>query len=465
MSQISAEQIKATFLDCQDVKMITYSSDVQETLVLYTEGMVDEFIIQTRILSQLDQEYARHDFELLEFVHSLPFVRYEDVPNLLETGKKLFTGCLILYAPTAGLYFFSIPNIPNRQPEESAMEVTVKGARDSLTEDVTMNTALIRKRLRTPSLRCLHYTIGTDSQTKVNLLYMEKIESPILEEVKTRLSSIDVDVLTTSIVEESLASSPHSIMHTVDVTSRPDYAVSNLQRGRFCVLIDGSPIAVLGPAGLFLLLKSPEDDYLPYFYVSFERFLRIFGLMMAILAPAFWVSLISYHPDQLPLKLLATVSVSRTGIPIPPIVESLVMQLLFELFREAGVRLPSAVGQTVAVVGGLFVGDAAIRAGLTSPSMLVVTATSAVATFTLINQSLSGTVILLRFVSLFLSSFLGLYGFFLSVFGILLYLSSLESYGLPFLYPFAPIEPKLMFDSAFVRPWTVKNKKQRRGAS
>lgn len=183
---------------------------------------------------------------------------------------------------------------------------------------------------------------------------------------------------------------------------------------------------------------SPEDFYIGYFPVIFERLIRAMGLFIALFLPGLYIAIATYHQEQIPLTLLATLNMNRKGVPFPTPLEAFIMLILFELFREAGIRLPNVIGQTLAVVGGLIIGESAIRAGLTNPSMLVVIGTTVVASFTLINQTLVSTVSILRMGVLLLSSLLGVFGFLLSLFSIVTYLANLRSFGLPYLAPAAP---------------------------
>jgi hypothetical protein len=236
-------------------------------------------------------------------------------------------------------------------------------------------------------------------------------------------------------------------------------------------LIDGAPAALIAPINIQYLLKSAEDMYMPYFFVTFERLMRYFAFFAAVLLPGLSISFISYHAEHLPLPLMATISLNSYGVPTSPTVELMAMLLLFDLFREAGVLLPKAVGQTVSCIGGLIVGDALIRAGLTSPNVIVIVAITFMAQFVLINQSFATTVILMREYVLLLSSVLGLFGFLIAIFSIMLYLSTLKSFGMPYLSelrdplgidsikaviqfpkPFQRIPPKFL--------WTKKTQKQ-----
>ncbi len=173
--------------------------------------------------------------------------------------------------------------------------------------------------------------------------------------------------------------------------------------------------------------------------MSFQRLIRLIGVSIAVFLPGLWVAIITYHQDQLPFTLLATIVLARQGVPLPAPLEAFIMISLFEIFKEAGMRLPIAIGQTLSVVGGLIIGQAAINAGLAAPGTLVAMATSVVATFTLVNQSLAGTVSILRFIVLAASSMLGLFGFIASMFFLLVYTVNLTSFGVPYLAPISPV--------------------------
>ncbi|WP_279401732.1 spore germination protein [Piscibacillus salipiscarius] len=203
-------------------------------------------------------------------------------------------------------------------------------------------------------------------------------------------------------------------------------------------------------------MKTGEDYEYPWLFNSFERLLRIVGMIIGITLPGFWVALAAFHPDQIPLVFLSSASQARQGIPLPTPVEALILVLLFDLLKEAGLRLPFSVGQILGVVGGLIIGDAAIRAGITSPANVVMIATSTVATFTISNQSLSGIVSLIRIFILIISSFLGLFGFFVATFFVLIHIANLRSFNLPYLAPLAPFTPKDIVNSLFHMPEKLK---------
>ncbi|TCN00805.1 GerA spore germination protein [Paenibacillus sp. BK033] len=375
--------------------------------------------------------------------------------------SSLYSGSVIAVdEATRSVYSFDVASIPGRQPEESTMELSVKGPRDGFVEGISTNIALVRRRLRTPDLHVEYMKIGTESQTEISIMYMKsKAEPSLVNEARNRLQAIDIEALySSSELEELVSDRPKSLFPLVDYIGRPDYVVQALMQGRVCLFVDGNPSVIIIPGNLTLLIKSPEDAHLPFYYVSLERLLRIGGFILAICLPGFWVALSAYNTDQIPFTLLATVTNSRIGLPISTTMEMFLMMTMFELFREAGVRLPRPVGQTVSVVGGLIIGDAAIRAGLTSPTMLVAAAVTAVSTFTLVNQTLGGTVSILRYFVLILSSIFGIFGFFVSVFIILIYMCSLETFNQNYMQPIAPIKWRELISGLLQKSWKSRAK-------
>ncbi len=429
---------------------LTNSKETQKMVVVYCNGLTDYTILLNTIFPDIQEKYSNYSLKGVEHLNCSMQMQWsindQDVDATLL--DKVFNGfTAIVIAQT--IYFFNTSDPPKRSLEESNSEVSVRGPRDSFVEDISSNIALVRKRIKSNSLVTTSFVIGERSQTKVMLIYLTDIQNKqMIKEVTERLNNIKIDFLNSdNQLLGFLSDNNFSLFPVLKATSRPDSVVSSLGVGRFAIFMDNSPNVLIGPANLGLLLKTAEDDHTPYYYATFEIILRLFGLIIALFLPSFWVALSSFNADQIPFPLLATVASSRLGIPFNATFEMLLMLFLFELFREAGVRLPKAVGQTVSVVGGLIVGSAAIQAGVTSPTMLVIASLTAVATFTLGNQAFYGTVSILRFSSIFLSSFLGMLGFFISLYVILAYLAKLESFGLPYLSPISPFVKKDFFKS------------------
>ncbi|MBZ5753777.1 spore germination protein [Metabacillus rhizolycopersici] len=435
---VSIDQLKIWFEGSSDIVIRTRAYHDHTLDFLYCPHLVDMKFINEAIFPAINAVIEKNghlNFELLNNV--LEVSKLKDLNNVkTEIEEKLFSGELLIFSHDLNDFFFiPVSNFPKRGPEESNLESSIRGPRDGLVENISDNMALIRQRLKTSSLKSIEYTIGERSRTKILLLYIDDIMNPsILEDVKNRLDSIKVDIVASSYeIEEFLYDNTFTLLPLMDNSGRPDFAVQSLTQGRFVILVDGNPTCLIGPTNFNQILYSPEDAQDSFFYVSMVRILRLLAIFTTIFLPGFYISLVTFQIDQIPYSLVATISASRIGLPISAPVEAFIMLVLFELFKEAGVRLPKAVGQTVAVLGGLFIGDAAIRAGLTSPACLVIVAITVISGYILTNQTMSGNIVILRFLVLAFSSILGLYGFFIVLFLILTTVVSLESFGQPYM--------------------------------
>ncbi|MCC3374300.1 spore germination protein [Cohnella sp. REN36] len=453
MSQVNAfrdwdeEKLRSYYRGSEDIKFSTgsFGAAGESLTLVYCEGLGDIKQLFETVIPTLEQSFPEGEPPAEAWSSLQARLDLTELQTDHDLSLRLFSGALLLFHHRSRRVFaHAMGNIPKRDPSESTTEISLKGPRDGFTEELTMNVALIRKRLRTPELHNEKFTLGKQSQTEVSLMYISGVVQPaLLKEARARIQSFEADsLLSSSQLEEALGDNVYSLFPLIDYIGRPDFVAQALVRGRLAVLVNGSPMALVLPSNLMEQIKSPEDLHLPYYFVAFERTLRISGLIIAIFLPGFWVALCAFNSEQLPFHLLATVANSRVGLPLSVALEAILMLGMFELFREAGSRLPKAVGQTVAVVGGLIVGDAAIRAGLTSPTTLVVSAVTAVSTYTLVNLSLSGTVSIMRLFVLICSAVLGMFGFFISMFSIVAYMSGLTSLGIGYLEPMSPVSFK-----------------------
>ncbi|WP_020618964.1 spore germination protein [Paenibacillus daejeonensis] len=447
--------LRQWFADCGDVTCISHPIGKEEhdrkVWLIYSSGLIDSSKITQFVLPPLQNIPLGIDKTIPLLPIELVALR-PDQYNEQEIGTLVFSGKLVLFfEANAKLYFFDIADIPGRPPEESNLEVSIRGPKDGFTDNIEQNLALIRKRIRSTTLSCELWELGTRSQTKTALLYLKDVaEDEMIDDIRNRLNHISIDsILTLAHLEDVLNDSHVPLFPLLAHSGRPDFIAQCLINGRFVLLLDGNPTASVAPATLPLLLKSPEDAHFPFLSVAFARFLRLIGFFISIFLPGFFISLNNFHQDQLPFPLLATITNSRLGLPFSAAQEMLFILILMEIFREAGARLPTSIGQTLTVVGGLIIGDAAIRAGLISPTMVVVTAITIVASSTIGNQTLGGVLATLRFTVFFISAILGLFGFFMCFLLLLIYLGSMNSFGVPYLSPIAPLNirdlPKALF--------------------
>lgn len=456
--------MKQLFSSSSDVTMKTMKKDdSKETfLLVYCGPLIDSVFLDEVVLPKVNQHSLD---ETLENISRMIQVQKKDKKEITseELSKLIFSGKLMMTTNKNNLiYFYDISKVPSRTPDESVTEVSVRGPKDGFVEDLMINLGLVRKRLKTSSFIVEEYIVGKRSQTKVALLYIRDIiNEELLKNIKEKLNQINTDVLTGSSQMEELIVDKQvfSLFPLVNHSGRPDFVVDSLNQGRFSLLIDGAPTALIAPANLAFLIKTSEDQHTSFIYASVERLLRVVGLFITVFLPGLFTALTTHNVGQLPLPLLATISVSRIGLPFTSFIEIILMLIMFELFKEAGARLPKGVGQTVAVLGGLIIGDAAIRGGITSPTMLVVIGVTAISGFTLVNQSLSGNLFVIRLYIVVLSFFAGIFGFIIGFISIIMYLSTIRSFGYPYLSFYQDLTWKDLFSIFMKLPEVIKDKR------
>jgi spore germination protein KA len=484
---ITLESLKQNFQKIGDVKFQQFVFQQETVHIITCEAMINELLLYEQVLPELkkhlDGEAVNENVKMEEkqrnlknLESSLLLPQLMKVEDLDSCERLLFTGqCLMYFMNHQGLLVANISKRPNRQPEETNLEVPVKGPRDNFIEDLATNIALVRKRLPTTTLVVDKMQIGVRSKTEVAILYFDDIANKeVLSEIKQELEKVDVDIVFSGEVLFEDMDEKISFFPKTEYTGRPDFVVQALIRGRYALFVEGTTYALLMPTNFFLLLKTGEDNEYPVIYSSFQRLLRLLGIIFGLLMPSFWLAITTFHQNQIPLQLLATVVQGNTGLPLPSALEMLLMIMFFELFREAGLRLPSVIGGTISVVGGLIIGDAAIRAGITSPAMVVVIAISTISGFTLVNQSLIASVSILRIAFVIITAVFGLFGFFSCIYFTLAYLSHLKTFGVPYLNVATDLDTKTVLKSLIrlggenyqKRPKMLKPKdKTRRGRS
>ena len=327
-----------------------------------------------------------------------------------------------------------LPGYETRPIEEPKIEINVRGPRESFTEDLQKNLTLVYRKLKTPELKSKSYVIGKQSQTKVMLIYLEnKVNVSVLEEVKRKLDSISLDILIAdSQIEECIQESTFSPFPQILNTERPDRVVTALSRGKVAILIDGTPIALITPSTFFEMLHPSEDLYERFYFANFLRVLRLITLFISLFGPSLYIALTTFHLEMIPTPLMMAFISSKAGIPFPTFVEALIMEVAFEVLREASLRLPRAVGQSVSIVGALIIGEAAVQSGIVSTSMVIVVATTGIASFTIPAFSTAIALRMLRFPLMLLAAYVGVFGISLGIFIIIMHLCSLQSSGVLF---------------------------------
>ena len=333
---------------------------------------------------------------------------------------------------TVGFKFRSVTQPTN--------EMVVRGPHEAFTEASNINRSLIRKTLRSEHLVSDNITVGKQTHSDISVLYMKNIVDPkLVSEVKQRIQQIDKDNLQEiGLLEQHIEERPYSLVPSVLTTERPDRVVSFLLEGHVAILHSSSSTALVVPATFWDLFHASEDSYLRWGYSFFIRSLRMMALFLALLFSPIYIAISNFHHEMLPTDLLFAIAGTREVVPFPAVVEIYLMEFSFELIREAGLRVPSPMGQMIGIVGALILGQAAVQANVISPILIIVVATGGVASFAIPSNSLGYMIRISKFVFLFFASTFGLLGLGLVIVLYLSYLVSIKSFGVPFLAPYAP---------------------------
>ncbi len=362
-----------------------------------------------------------------------------------DAMRALMAGNAILFREgDQKAYKIGSSGYPRMGVTESTMEKVLRGSKEGFSDSVKTNVALVRKRLRTPALKVEESFLGNKSNTLVSLVYLtERVSHELLEDIKDRLSKIQVDGIMDSGTIEKLAEEKwYSPFPRFQTTQRPDRAAQELLHGRILILVDNSPVGLLLPTTFHNYLESSEDAYNRQGIVTFTKALRYGALLIAMLMPGFYLAVTTFHTQILPTHLILSFSAARQGVPFSGFMEIILMELAFELIREAGIRMPGPLGATIGIVGGLIIGDAAVSANLVSPIVVIIVALTALGSFAIPNEEFAATFRLLKYGFIFLGSFLGLFGIILGLFTVLEHLAGLSSFNIPYLMPYVCKEHK-----------------------
>ncbi|MDF2923744.1 MAG: spore germination protein [Paenibacillaceae bacterium] len=364
-----------------------------------------------------------------------------------------------------------------RNIEEPTTQTVIRGPKESFNESLKTNLSLIRRRIKSPKLASTVMQIGTVTQTDVAVVHIEGIaQDGIVQEVMKRLEAIDTDsILEGGYIEDYIQDSTFSPFPTLLNTERPDACIAGLLEGKVAIVVDGTPFVLLAPVTFPRYFQSSEDYYQRADIASFLRIIRFMSFFLSLLLPALYISITTFHQEMLPTPLLISLASQREGVPFPAFIEAIMMELTFEVLREAGVRMPRAIGPAISIVGALVLGQAAVQAGLISAAMVIVVSFTAISNFVVPYISLSISARLIRFAMMIFAGCFGLFGVMSGLMILLIHLSGLRSFGVPYLDPLSPLQLSAMKDvfirfprwSMYSRPRSVANpgnlKRQKRG--
>lgn len=468
---LTSDNIKKILGDSNDItvkEVFTWNNKVK-IVAIGIDGLVDSEVIDNYVLRPLTVGRPFENIESEKEAYQLAregFLYHfsqDEVKDLNDAINKILQGVtVVVFDNVKKAIAFDAKNIPQRGIQEPENESVLNGAKDAFVESLRTNTALIRKKLKSQFLRLESFTVGKESQTPVNIVYLNDVaDKGILEELRRRIKNIDVNsLISTKTFETGISDNKYSIFPQVQYTERVDKFCSNLTDGKIGILIDGLPVAYIVPGILAMFFQAPEDYSENYILASFVRILRYICFGLSMMLPGFYIAITTFHSEMIPTKLLISIIQSKEGVPFAIAFEIIGLLIAFELLIEASLRLPKSIGATISIIGGLIVGDAAVNAKLISPVVVVVIAITGIAGFVIPNQELSNATRISRLLFVIAGTLGGLFGIAFVIIVIIYYLSNLTSFGVPYLSPLAGNEGKgLLNDSVLRLPKDLEGKK------
>lgn len=429
--------VKSIFGNSSDIVIKTFVTQKGKAMIVYVDGLINVDLMHRDIIAPLKSSNFNGSVDLALKTH------YKETDNIQSFVEKVIQGnTALFYEGSEKVFIIDIKQWDKRSVETPDTESVIRGPREGFTESIRTNSALLRRKIRTPRLIIENMLIGKQSNTPIGIAYIEGIvNQDVLKELKIRLSQIDTDAIFESgNIEQYICKNAYSPFSGMGVTQKPDVVAARILEGRVAVLCDGTPHVLTIPELFVENIQTSEDYYVRPLLATALRILRLIGLFITIMLPGLSVAIITFSQEMMPSTFLTSLISSTQKTPLPAGAEIFFMILTFELLKEAGTRLPKTVGSAITIVGALVIGDAAVNAGIVSAPAVIIIALTAVSSF--IISSLTEYIIIYRFLFLFLGATMGLIGIGSGMVILLTQLVSTESFGIHVLSSFSKNEMK-----------------------
>lgn len=480
-------KVKYNALINSDIKFreFTFTARDKEynAFLVYIDGMVDsktinDFVLKPLMFLNKDSKHKSipiaisnnitvrkvKKFNLEDYIYDslLPQNDIVKVSEFAEIISGINSGNCALFVDTIPIAFdLDVKGFKHRSVSEPQNEIVVRGSQEAFVEVIRVNTSILRRLINSEDLIIENTAVGKISKTQVAICYIKNIANDdLVGEVKFRVNNLDIDsIVSSGQLEQLIQDDGNTSFPQLISTERPDKVANLLFKGRVAIIINGSPYVLVAPGILVDFVSSPEDLNLKYQFSNILRFIRIIAIFFALLLPGLYIAITTYHPELIPTELLFAIASSRESVPFPIIFEIVVMEISFELIREAGLRVPSPIGPTIGIVGALILGEAAVSASIVSPILIIIVSITAICSFAVPDFSLSFTLRFLRFIFLFLGYIAGFLGIALGIFIYLGILGGLKSFGVPYLSPYFPSGNKDTDSTIFLKPIWLREKR------
>ncbi|MCA1054446.1 spore germination protein [Rossellomorea aquimaris] len=430
------KEIKEGFFYTDDLKLRQLEFNDKRLVILFIDSVIDNLNMQTYIIKPINEKKTGKVQDVIS-ANSLV-----EIKNKAEAMDAMVDGhCLILTEEENRMYLVSMPEIDDSL-HEPHNEKVIRGSHQGFEESITKNIHYIRERISSRRVTVNYATVGDTTTTKYALVYISELTDPeILDRIKNRISYIKADsIQSPGYFEEFLEDNSFSPFPQYLNTERPDRVAANLMEGRVALVMEGSPTVLIFPITFFSFMQTAEDYNNRSFISSFFRLVRLFSFIIALCLPAFYIAVISFNYEIIPVEIIFSIKSSLEYVPFPPLIEAMIMQLTLELLREASIRLPNPIAQTIGVVGGLVIGTAVVEANLVSNTMVIVVAITAISSFVIPSNELSTSIRILGFPLMLMAALFGIFGIVIGLMLIFIHMSKLKSLGHPYLYPVAPLD-------------------------
>lgn len=417
-----------------------------DAFIVFVDGMVDRTIINDFILRPL---MTAGDFKNFEGGYSIDYVlenilSVNDIKksgNFEEVISQILEGLTALFVEGHdACLLIESRGFKTRNVDEPVTEKIIGGPHEAFIENLRTNLTLVRRIIKNKDLITEILPIGKTNKSKCAVMYIEGIvNNRVVDEVRRRIESLDIDfILGNGMLDQLIEDHPFALFPQILTTERPDRTASFLMEGKVIIICDGTPYASVVPITFFHMLHSSEDSFLRCQFGTFLRLIRVLGWGLATLLPGFYIALTLFHPAMIPTELILAIERSRENIPFPVIVEILIMEVAFELIREAGVRVPDVIGQTLGIIGALILGQSAVAANLVSPILVIIVSITGLGSFVVPDYELGLAIRVLKFLFIILAALVGFLGIAIGIFVVGGLACSMKSFGVPFLSPIAP---------------------------
>lgn len=452
------EYVNSSFSDWGDIVKREFkagSNNDTSVYIVYIDDMVNRTLIENQIIKNIMINIKIPDNSADNIIdNGLTTADIKYLDNIDDAILEVMSGnTLMIVEGYNSLIVISTKGFPKRGVDKPDTEIVVQGPQEAFAESLRINTVLIRRRIRDTNLKCKQIKIGNISKSDVAIMYMDNIvDKSILREAERRLNNIDTDIILDSgYLEQYIEDSTFSPFPQIQLTERPDKVAAEICEGRIAIIIDNSPFVMLIPTVLASFYQSAEDYYQRWEIMSILRIVRYIAGFIAFTLPGLYIAIILYSPEIIPSQLAIKLAADREAIPVSTVAEIIIMEIIFEALREAGIRMPSALGGTLGIVGGIIIGQSAVEAGLVSPIVVIIIALTGVCSFSIPNVALVSTFRLLKYFIILMSAIMGMIGFIIGVFIVLSHIGGLKSFGINYCEPFSGREFTTMTEDTILR--------------